>query len=70
MQHKLPGVGWRKEYRMGEPNIGVDDDTRRGRLEMWLSVVLVVAALDTLYLSLRFTALYGGWVEPGTGLCS
>jgi uncharacterized membrane protein len=40
------------------------------RLERWLSLVLVLAALDTIYLSWRFTALYAGWVTPGTGLCS
>jgi uncharacterized membrane protein len=45
-------------------------DARRRRLEFWLSVVLIVTALDTVYLSWRFTALYAGWVTPGTGLCS
>jgi len=30
----------------------------------------MVTAFNTLYLSWRFTALYGGWVDPGTGLCS
>jgi uncharacterized membrane protein len=40
------------------------------RLEWWLTVVLVVAALDTVYLTWRFTALFAGWVTPGTGVCS
>ena len=55
---------------MGEPAAGVDSDARLRRLEAWLSIVLAVTALDTIYLSWRFTALHGGWVEPGTGLCS
>lgn len=38
--------------------------------ERWLTLVLVVAALDTVYLTWRFTALHAGWVTPGTGLCS
>lgn len=45
-------------------------DARRRRLEVWLSIILVLAALDVTYLSWRFTALYAGWVEAGTGLCS
>lgn len=45
-------------------------DAGRRRLEACLSIVLVIAALDTIYLSWRFTALYGGWVQPGAGLCS
>ena len=44
-------------------------DARR-QLERWLSIVLVITALDTIYLSWRFTALFAGWVVPGTGLCS
>ncbi|WP_168219274.1 vitamin K epoxide reductase family protein [Limnoglobus roseus] len=35
-----------------------------------MTVVLAIAALDTIYLSWRFTALVGGWVTPGTGVCS
>jgi uncharacterized membrane protein len=42
----------------------------RRRLEGWLTLVLVIAALDTVYLTWRFTALFAGWVTPGTGLCS
>jgi uncharacterized membrane protein len=45
-------------------------DARRQRLERWLTAVLVITALDTVYLSWRFAALFAGWVEPGTGLCS
>ena len=55
---------------MGEQPRRSDPEARRERLEWLLSVVLVMAALDTVYLSWRFTALYAGWVEPGTGLCS
>lgn len=43
---------------------------RRLRIERWLTLSLVAATLDTVYLSWRFVALYAGWVEPGTGLCS
>jgi uncharacterized membrane protein len=49
---------------------GPHTDACRRRLEFWLSAVLIVMSLDTAYLSWRFTALYAGWVEPGTGLCS
>ena len=35
-----------------------------------LLVSLLLAVLDTGYLSWRFVALRAGWVEPGTGLCS
>ena len=55
---------------MDQSSLGADVDARRRRLEAWLSVVLVIAAADTVYLSWRFTALYAGWVVPGTGLCS
>jgi uncharacterized membrane protein len=44
--------------------------TRTQRLETCLTIVLSVAALDTIYLSWRFTALFAGWVTAGTGLCS
>lgn len=44
-------------------------NTRR-RLETCLTVVLLIAALDTIYLSWRFVALFAGWVTPGTGICS
>jgi uncharacterized membrane protein len=46
------------------------DTSHRQLLERCLTLVLVVAVLDTTYLSWRFTALYAGWVTPGTGLCS
>jgi uncharacterized membrane protein len=39
-------------------------------LERSLTVVLVVAAFDTMYLTWRFTALFAAWVPPGSGLCS
>src|SRR3954471_662673 len=45
-------------------------DDRCRALGRWLTAVLVVAALDTVYLTWRFTALFAGWVTPGTGLCS
>jgi uncharacterized membrane protein len=32
--------------------------------------VLAICALNTVYLSWRFVALFAGWVRPGTGLCS
>lgn len=35
-----------------------------------VSAALVVAVVDTAYLSWRFVALQEGWVEPHTGLCS
>lgn len=47
-----------------------DSLATRQRLERWLSLVLVLAALDTIYLSWRYTALFAGWVTPHTGLCS
>jgi uncharacterized membrane protein len=50
------------------PTVAPDD--RQRRLEWWLTVVLAVTALDTTYLTWRFTALYAGWVVPGTGICS
>jgi uncharacterized membrane protein len=40
------------------------------RLERALGIVLLIAAADTIYLSWRFAALFFGWVEPGTGICS
>jgi uncharacterized membrane protein len=40
------------------------------RLHRFLTIVLCLAALDTVYLSWRFTALHAHWVTPGTGLCS
>jgi uncharacterized membrane protein len=42
----------------------------RPRLETLLTIVLSITTLNTLYLSWRFTALFAGWVSPGTGLCS
>ncbi|HEY6805303.1 MAG TPA: vitamin K epoxide reductase family protein [Pyrinomonadaceae bacterium] len=42
----------------------------RSKLETWLTVVLSITTLNTLYLSWRFVALFAGWVTPGTGLCS
>ena len=35
-----------------------------------LTVALVIASLDTFYLSWRYLALHAAWVTPGTGLCS
>jgi uncharacterized membrane protein len=55
---------------MGHDDTSTPSDARRRRWELCLSVVLIVTALDTAYLSWRFTALYAGWVTPGTGLCS
>jgi uncharacterized membrane protein len=43
---------------------------QRLRVERWLSVILLITALDTMYLSWRFVGLFGGWSQPGTGLCS
>ena len=43
---------------------------KRRRIERLLSITLIVLALDTVYLSWRFVALFVGWVEPGTGICS
>lgn len=43
---------------------------KRKRLELWLTTVLIIAALDTIYLAWRFTALFAGWVTPGTSICS
>ena len=43
---------------------------KRQRLEHWLTIVLTIAALDTIYLSWRYVALFAGWVTPGTGICS
>ena len=42
----------------------------RPRLETFLTVVLSITTVNTLYLSWRFTALFAGWTTPGTGLCS
>jgi uncharacterized membrane protein len=39
-------------------------------LEILLGAVLIITVLDTAYLSWRFIALHGGWVAPGTGICS
>lgn len=56
---------------MGEAEVRSAVATRRLRtLEWWLTAVLVVAACDTVYLTWRFSALYAGWVVPGTGVCS
>src|SRR4051812_43930363 len=44
--------------------------SRRNLYQTLLTVVLCLAALDTIYLSWRYVALFGGWVTPGTGLCS
>ena len=41
-----------------------------GGPERLLLVALLVAVVDSLYLSWRFLALAEGWVTPGTGLCS
>lgn len=54
----------------GETMVDHSSDDRRRRREGWLTLVLAITALDTAYLSWRFTALYAGWVEPGTGICS
>ena len=43
---------------------------KRQRLASWLTIVLTIAALDTIYLSWRYVALFAGWVTPGTGICS
>lgn len=43
---------------------------KRKRLELWLTTILIIAALDTIYLGWRFTALFAGWVTPGTSICS
>jgi uncharacterized membrane protein len=43
---------------------------QRSRLETCLTIVLSITTLNTLYLSWRFTALFAGWVTPGTGICS
>jgi uncharacterized membrane protein len=40
------------------------------RLEILLGVVLLLAVLNTAYLSLRFLALEAGRVTPETGICS
>lgn len=40
------------------------------RAEAVLVVVLVLATVNTAYLSWRFIALRSGLVEPGTGICS
>jgi uncharacterized membrane protein len=45
-------------------------DSQTKSLERWLSIILSITVLDTLYLSWRFIALYAGWVAPGTALCS
>jgi uncharacterized membrane protein len=55
---------------VAEPVPIAEIDARRKRLERWLSVVLIITALDTAYLTWRFTALFAHWVVPGTGLCS
>src|SRR5205809_7619580 len=55
---------------MSEAGGATASTDKRRRLEWWLTVVLVVAALDTAYLTWRFTALFAGWVSPGTGICS
>ena len=39
-------------------------------LESWLTIVLFITTLDTLYLAWRFIALFAGWVTPGTSICS
>lgn len=44
--------------------------TERRRLERLLVGALTITALDTIYLAWRFIALAGGWVQPGTGICS
>jgi len=43
---------------------------QRLQVERCLSVNLLITALDAMYLSWRFVALFAGWVRPGTGLCS
>lgn len=45
-------------------------DRKLRTLERRLTVVLLIAAADTVYLSWRFTALFAGWATPGTGFCS
>jgi uncharacterized membrane protein len=49
--------------------LGSTDRSRR-RLELWLSIVLLITAVDTMYLSWRFTALFAEWVRVGSGVCS
>lgn len=55
---------------MGEKAMDETLEAHRRKLDRWLSIVLVVTALDAAYLSWRFSALFAGWVTPGTGLCS
>ena len=45
-------------------------DNRGQSAERWLTTVLAVMVINTVYLTWRFTALYAGWATPGTGLCS
>ena len=41
-----------------------------GRAATLLSLALWVNVVSTVYLSYRYLALHGGWVEAGTGICS
>lgn len=44
--------------------------TSARRLERLLTVAILLAVLNTAYLSWRYLALQAGWAVPGTSLCS
>lgn len=43
---------------------------RERNWERLLSLCILLAVVNTAYLSYRYVALRGGWARPGTGLCS
>jgi uncharacterized membrane protein len=52
------------------PDHTTNEEGRTRTLERLLSLFILLAALNTAYLSWRYVALQAGWVRPGTGLCS
>lgn len=54
---------------MSTPNTPAESPRAR-RLERALTLCIVLAVVNTAYLSWRYVALHAGWVTPSTGLCS
>lgn len=48
----------------------ISKNTQTKKLEILLTLVLLLTVIDTTYLSWRFIALQSGFVEKGTGICS